>query len=274
MQTNYIETPESNNKYIKCKNCKKDILSSKMFLHEGFCIRNNIICPKCEKVVLKKEYQTHINNHLNPYPKKALEKSDEENNNPNILSNKKNYYPYIKINAPIEDQETIKVNNPIIIISTGENELKSPKEYEEYFLRNYKKATLLNTNIINDNESNNENIFQGNEKSNIIIGEENYKYNNYIIKNRNSVKFVNEFNNIKNNSKKEPLDRESRFSKLSKSYNQEINSSTKIPQSNFRDRTKQYNYFNGKFNSNNIGMMTYKRRREKPIDSSISYYEQ
>ena len=50
-------------KYIKCKNCRQDILESKMFLHEGFCLRNNKLCPECDKVFLIQEFNEHFKTH-------------------------------------------------------------------------------------------------------------------------------------------------------------------------------------------------------------------
>ena len=50
-------------KYIKCKNCHQNILESKMFLHEGFCLRNNKLCPECDKVFLIQEYEEHLKTH-------------------------------------------------------------------------------------------------------------------------------------------------------------------------------------------------------------------
>ena len=55
-------------KYIKCKNCKQDILESKMFLHEGFCLRNNKLCPECDKVFLVQEYEEHLKTHNSQKP--------------------------------------------------------------------------------------------------------------------------------------------------------------------------------------------------------------
>ena len=55
-------------KYIKCKNCKQDILESKMFLHEGFCLRNNKLCPECDKVFLVQEYEEHLKTHNSKKP--------------------------------------------------------------------------------------------------------------------------------------------------------------------------------------------------------------
>ena len=45
---------------IKCKSCRQYISSDKMFLHEGFCNKNNIFCEHCEQVFLRKEYDRHI----------------------------------------------------------------------------------------------------------------------------------------------------------------------------------------------------------------------
>ena len=52
-------------KFIKCKNCRQNISESKIFLHEGFCLRNNKLCPECDKVFLIKEYEEHIKTHNN-----------------------------------------------------------------------------------------------------------------------------------------------------------------------------------------------------------------
>ena len=45
---------------IKCKNCRQFICADKMFLHEGFCNRNNVFCEHCERVFLKKDYNYHL----------------------------------------------------------------------------------------------------------------------------------------------------------------------------------------------------------------------
>ena len=45
---------------IKCKSCRQYISSDKMFLHEGFCNKNNIFCEHCEQVFLREEYDSHI----------------------------------------------------------------------------------------------------------------------------------------------------------------------------------------------------------------------
>lgn len=50
-------------KYIKCKNCKQEIAESKMFLHEGFCLRNNKYCAECDKIFLIQEFEEHLKTH-------------------------------------------------------------------------------------------------------------------------------------------------------------------------------------------------------------------
>jgi hypothetical protein len=52
-------TPHSDETH--CKNCHQWIPSRTMFLHENFCYRNNILCPKCELVFQKRspEWQNH-----------------------------------------------------------------------------------------------------------------------------------------------------------------------------------------------------------------------
>ena len=49
-----------------------------MFLHEGFCFKNNIYCKYCEKVILKKDYNSHFNNHFNNSPKQKNIQEGEE----------------------------------------------------------------------------------------------------------------------------------------------------------------------------------------------------
>ena len=51
---------KKNESKIKCKTCRQYISSNKMFLHEGFCQKNNIFCEHCEQVFLRKEYDKHI----------------------------------------------------------------------------------------------------------------------------------------------------------------------------------------------------------------------
>lgn len=60
MSSKVAKKSSNDSKVVKCKNCRQDILKDKMFLHEGFCARNNIFCEHCEKVFLKKDYEEHV----------------------------------------------------------------------------------------------------------------------------------------------------------------------------------------------------------------------
>ncbi|MCJ1241925.1 hypothetical protein MMC14_009932 [Varicellaria rhodocarpa] len=50
-------TPED----TKCKNCQQWVPKRTLFLHENFCFRNNILCPKCKEVFQKSssEWKNH-----------------------------------------------------------------------------------------------------------------------------------------------------------------------------------------------------------------------
>ena len=45
----------------RCSNCQQRIPKRTMFLHENFCLRNNILCPKCQNVYQKssEEWSSH-----------------------------------------------------------------------------------------------------------------------------------------------------------------------------------------------------------------------
>ena len=101
-------TKNSNNesKLIKCKNCRQDISKDKMFLHEGFCQRNNVFCEHCEKVFLKKDYEEHVK--LIP---KFLTKK-ENSSSPKSQKSKETQPDTLKPNSFTEETES--VNNNII----------------------------------------------------------------------------------------------------------------------------------------------------------------
>jgi len=46
---------------VQCKNCHQWVPKGTLFLHENFCYRNNVVCPKCEEVFKKSsaEWQNH-----------------------------------------------------------------------------------------------------------------------------------------------------------------------------------------------------------------------
>ena len=87
-------------KYALCQNCRQNIPESKMFLHEGFCLRNNKFCPECNKVFLVQEFEEHLKTHnekKSPPPQEKLpppkipEKKDAINKDkPSLSEHRKN----------------------------------------------------------------------------------------------------------------------------------------------------------------------------------------
>ena len=58
-----VEEKPKEIKTIKCKNCLKDIDETKMLLHEGFCLRNNVLCSICKEPVTKDKLEEHMEQH-------------------------------------------------------------------------------------------------------------------------------------------------------------------------------------------------------------------
>lgn len=46
---------------VRCKNCHQWVPQRTLFLHENFCLRNNVLCPKCQNVFIKTspEWKSH-----------------------------------------------------------------------------------------------------------------------------------------------------------------------------------------------------------------------
>ncbi|KAN0079337.1 Ubiquitin fusion degradation protein UFD1 domain containing protein [Elaphomyces granulatus] len=55
------ETIDSHEEEAQCKNCQQWVPKRTLFLHENFCLRNNVLCPQCKNVFQKKskEWQSH-----------------------------------------------------------------------------------------------------------------------------------------------------------------------------------------------------------------------
>ena len=235
MDKNELNNESALDSYIKCSNCRQNILSSKMFLHEGFCSRNNKYCEKCQKVVLIKDYDEHIKNHLNPTIKNATLKEEPINlekhiKNENILNKKEkgqvtvnqiNYNSFVNMNIPndVKRKEIIKYNAPIII-NTFDNQIHTPEYYRNFFLRNYSMANLLKVNEIDDVMENNKflemkNILENKKNENSYNITEIYKGSDISYLNENnrqySAKMINNYKFLKddrnkNREKKEDID--------------------------------------------------------------------
>lgn len=198
---------------IECKNCRQEILAEKMFLHEGFCLRNNVYCDQCEKVFLKKDFDSHIK-----YDHKILTKKKRE-----ILSqNQRNIEEELENINP----NSIKVNNQGLnkISESDDIEQLYPTPSLEYVQMPTTELFQINEPIIIENgqiiSSKNKNefllphlgcdIFRGSKKSEEILDEvinkgDIFKENNTISKNLYNIeqlkKLLDDENIINNNIK-------------------------------------------------------------------------
>ena len=99
-------------KYIKCKNCRQNILESKMFLHEGFCLRNNKLCPECDKVFLVQEYDEHLKTHnTKKVPKEKISSISEHRKNCHHHKNQEKNNGDNTVQSPIPKKREIKVDD-------------------------------------------------------------------------------------------------------------------------------------------------------------------
>ena len=65
-------------KTIKCKNCLKEIDETKFFLHEGFCLRNNVLCSICKEPITKDDLEAHMEEHKKEKEEKEKEEREKK----------------------------------------------------------------------------------------------------------------------------------------------------------------------------------------------------
>ena len=267
---------------VICKNCRQEIRADKMFLHEGFCERNNVFCEHCERVYLKEDYAKH----KLEISKEREEKPKDSSVDPR-KSNKKDKSPCVnqinlRINKPILEyeqgdfEEEFHINNPIIIAPTGEI---VSKKNENEFLLPYLGYDCLNNNVyksndntlLNQEENINDNIdyeklffnneqlmkndFNNNNNINTIINnnELNFQNNVFMEPNNDSVmKVVRKEKNVNNSKKIEMTDQNINMmnvgptnAKVTKLKNDNSYEQNNIKINDFQD-------FNLKNNKNNI----------------------
>jgi uncharacterized protein (UPF0212 family) len=132
-----------------------------MFLHEGFCHRNNKYCEHCDQVFLKEDYEKHakkiatknINEKTKKFIKKEIEIEETEKvnqivENENVIKNVNNIEEEIAtvvkksvttinpqtveyLHMPLTEEYTT-INNPIIISPNGQ--IVSNKNKNDYLL--------------------------------------------------------------------------------------------------------------------------------------------
>ena len=205
--SNEKSKPKDIKKLIQCKNCRQDILAEKMFLHEGFCNRNNVFCDHCQKVFLKKDYEKHLKSvttkksmkHLKTpeRPKRREKEAKIQTINiytSPIITKRKTTFEYIEM--PMTEQ--YKVNNPIIISENGQ--IVSNQNNNEYLLpyfginspKSNEKKSAVDDIIINQDE-----YYE--EKPPIIMNENELNLNQYIETSLRNSLSMNNLNNEYNN---------------------------------------------------------------------------
>ena len=139
MSTKNISQSEEQPELIRCDNCRQDINSKIMFLHEGFCHKNNVFCEHCEKVFLKQDYEQHIKDLPNNLTSNKME---SPNNSKKSTSNEEET-PVMRNSVTINPNPSIEyvsmpwveeytINAPIIISENGQ--ILSHKNKNEYIL--------------------------------------------------------------------------------------------------------------------------------------------
>ena len=186
---------KEDSKLVRCDNCRQDILASKMFLHEGFCHRNNIYCDHCKKVFLKKDYENHFKINTNKKEKKERKSQKLQNNKQKeienlnvyrspIITKRRTTFEYIEMPTT----EEFKINNPIIISEDGK--ILSNKNNNEYLLPYF---GINSAEKSNDNNQINKDLF-GNE---FIFNQTDLFKENSINNNSNNFKEIDFVNNMK-----------------------------------------------------------------------------
>ena len=179
MSTNKTKNQKDKSNLIICKNCCQEILKDKMFLHEGFCLRNNSYCEHCEKVFLKKDYEEHIKNIPKNLSKQKSDSQSQSQKSPetrsesvkpnsttehndsmnNLNDNIESLYPTPSLEfVQMPPTELFHINNPIIISENGQ--IVSDKNKNEFllpylginFFQNSKKSDEILDGIINQGE--------------------------------------------------------------------------------------------------------------------------
>ena len=238
--SNEKSKPKDNKKLIQCKNCRQDIQAEKMFLHEGFCHRNNIFCDHCQKVFLKKDYEKHIKSATIKKSMKFLKTPERPKRREKeakiktiniytspIITKRKTTFEYIEM--PMVEQ--YKVNNPIIISENGQ--IVSHQNNNEYLLpyfginspKSNEKNSVIDDLIVNQDE-----FYE--EKPPIVMNENESTINQII---EASLRNTLSINNISNE-----------YNMFNDTQNIELNADKINSKLNIIDLTENKDFFNNK----------------------------
>ena len=225
MTSKNLSEQKAKSKYTRCETCRQDILTEKMFLHEGFCSRNNVYCEHCEKVFLKTDYEEHLkdlrNSISNSVKSTEIDETEcipvihEIEETITTVVNPITQYEFVQM--PLTEEYTI--NSPIVISERGN--ILSSQNYNEFILpflginsasHNYgieygQKDFYSLINSRNDfNSSYNYDVKRNDIKTqmNFLNKNENYHFNNYQI-NLNTTNNEAKIEPVKEIKKKEKL---------------------------------------------------------------------
>ena len=293
-------------KLIRCENCRQVISADKLFLHEGFCIRNNKFCEHCEKVFLKEDYEEHIKD----LSKNLSSQEDESSNDSKKSESHDEEKPVVSaitttINPAIEIiqmplvEEEYSINAPIII-SNGQ--IVSNKNKNEYLLPflGIKPIQSIN-NIINNNNNNNNNFIKNQEQltlekhntykkpelKNIYTNDfyalkRNNTYNkgfNFINKTENQLNILRDINNITPEMKNYNKIAFDKYENLTEKKNKIIINNNIITYNDNKNISKIHNYFGTeytpektlKYENTNSNNNNYNNKKEHPQDKKSSH---
>ena len=298
MSTSKSKKQKDKPKLIMCKNCHQDILKDKMFLHEGFCIRNNIYCEHCERVFLKKDYEDHIKTIPKNLSKNKNDTQSQSQKSPetrsesgrpnsttdyndsinNFNDNNEPLYPMPSLEfVQMPPTELFHINKPIIIAdgkivsNKNKNEFLLPYLGINTFQPSQKSEEVINE-IINQGD-----IFE--ENNNICISRNSYRIEDLEkILNKENINFSNKLNNNENKQNMRESN-QSNYSGNQMNNNKNLKLSKKIKEYHQNRNNKSISFIND-INENNQIKKTFEREKEsknfitKNVDKINEFFNQ
>ena len=280
MSTSKSKKQKDKPKLIMCKNCHQDILKDKMFLHEGFCIRNNVYCEHCERVFLKKDYEDHIKTIPKNLSKNKNDTQSQSQKSPetrsesgrpnsttdyndsinNFNDNNEPLYPMPSMEfVQMPPTELFHINKPIIIAdgkivsNKNKNEFLLPYLGINTFQPSQKSEEVINE-IINQGD-----IFE--ENNNICISRNSYRIEDLEkILNKENINFSNKLNNNENKQNMRESN-QSNYSGNQMNNNKNLKLSKKIKEYHQNRNNKSISFIND-INENNQIKKTFEREKE------------
>ena len=155
-------------KTIKCKNCLKEIDETKFFLHEGFCLRNNVLCTICKEPVTKDDLEAHMEEHKKEKEEKEKEEKAKKEKEEQAKKEKEEKEKAEKERAKKLIEEKKKKEEELKKIKKNENNINNNiKHTKNDSNKNNTKFPDKNKNSINSNINKNKQAPKKNSNPNI-----------------------------------------------------------------------------------------------------------